>query len=229
MIKVWNTFVTVGAALIARTAAGMTAYFAMATSAMGMGIVAAAAHQVAMQMFWFISYLPEPLSMAAQTLVAREYPRNPRAARRWAQTLVSTGTVFGLALSLVTVVTLTWGAGLFSRDRVIQQTVQSLAPLGGSAIAICSMLMMFDGISIGSRAFTHLPIGVAAGLIVVLGILHIGAPMGLSSVWWALNSFYSMRLAVHVYHYFVSRVFSNPSNDSNVFFIPSLYEDKKKE
>ncbi len=216
----WRKFVTVGVALIARTAAGMAAYFAMATSAMGMGIVAAAAHQVAMQMFWFISYLPEPLSMAAQTLVAKEYSRNPGAAKKWAQRLVATGAIFGMALSIVALATLTWGAVLFSSDRIIQHTVQSLAPLGGSAIAICSVLMMFDGISIGSRAFAHLPIGVAAGLIVVLGILYLGAPMGLTSVWWALNGFYATRLFVHIYHYFISRIFYPDS--TTVFSISPL-------
>ena len=218
----WKTFVTVGSALIARTAAGMTAYMAMAASAMGMGIVAAASHQVAMQMFWFISYLPEPLSMAAQTLVAKEYVKNPGEARRWALQLVSTGSVFGVILSCVAVATLTWGSCMFSPESVIQQTVQSLAPLGGSAIAVCSVLMMFDGISIGSGAFVHLPIGVAAGLIAVLGVLTVGAPMGLQSVWWALNAFYATRLCVHLCYYFISRLFLPQS--TNVFSLPAVKE-----
>jgi len=205
-------FVTVGSALIARTAAGMTAYFSMAMSAMGMGIAAAAAHQVAMQIFWFISYLPEPLSMAAQTLVAKEYGSHPQIARRWARMLVSWGGMFGIILSGIAASALIWGAQFFSSDMILQQTVQSLAPYGALAIAICSVLMMYDGISIGSSAFSHLPVGVAGGLFVVLGILYWGAPLGLPSVWWALCGFYATRLVVHLVYY---GILSRPRN---VFF-----------
>ena len=205
-------FLTVGLALIARTAAGMTAYFSMAMSAMSMGIAAAAAHQVAMQLFWFISYLPEPLSMAAQTLVAKEYGPHPQIARRWAQMLVSWGGAFGVILSGIAASALTWGAQFFSSDIILQQTVQSLAPFGALAIAICSVLMMFAGISIGSSAFSHLPVGVAGGLLVVLVILYFGAPLGLPSVWWALCGFYATRLLVHIVYY---GVLSRPHN---VFF-----------
>lgn len=221
-----KTFGTVGGALIARTAAGMAAYFAMATSAMGMGIFAAAAHQVAMQMFWFISYFPEPLSMAAQTLIARDHTKHPVAARQWAWRLVSTGSLVGMALSVVTVATLTWGTCLFSPDIAIQQTVQSLASLGGLAIALCSILMMFDGISIGSGALAHLPIGVAAGLVVVLGILYSNFSFaeGLKGVWWALNGFYATRLLIHLLYYFIfSRLLMISQRDTSIqnVFYPS--------
>ncbi|KAI8103988.1 hypothetical protein M9435_006514 [Picochlorum sp. BPE23] len=206
-------FATVGCTLIARTLAGMSAYVSMATAATRMGIIASASHQVAMQLFWFISYLPEPLSMAAQTLVAKEYTKNPPAAASWARMLVTSGVLFAIVLSISAAGALAWGAGLFSKDVLIRQTVSSLAPYGALAMAICSMMMMFDGISLGSNALLHLPAGVGLGLVSVLCILYTTAPFGLPSVWWALSGFYASRLFVHVLYYGIV------SRPRNVFFV----------
>lgn len=206
-------FATVGVTLTARTLAGMSAYVTMATAATRMGIIASASHQVAMQLFWFISYLPEPLSMAAQTLVAKEYTRNPPAAASWARMLVTSGVLFAFVLSGLAACVLAWGAGLFSKDVLIQQTVSSLAPYGALAMAICSMMMMFDGISIGSNALLHLPTGVALGFVAVVCILYATSPLGLPSVWLSLCGFYASRLLVHLLYY---GVLSRPRN---VFYI----------
>ena len=40
-----------------------------------------------MQTFWFLSYFPEPLSLAAQTLLARDRTR-PAQAAQWAWLLL---------------------------------------------------------------------------------------------------------------------------------------------
>ena len=141
-------FATVGSTLIARTAVGMAAYFSMTAAATSLGMVAAAAHQVAMQIFWFISFLPEPLSMAAQTLVAKE-AGDPKAASGWARLLVASGTGFGVFLALIAAVALLCASPIFTPDIVVQQIVQSLAPYAALAMGICGLMMMFDGISIG--------------------------------------------------------------------------------
>jgi len=147
-VSTLKMFATVGSTLIARTAVGMAAYFSMTAAATSLGMVAAAAHQVAMQIFWFISFLPEPLSMAAQTLVAKE-AGDPKAASGWARLLVASGTGFGVFLALIAAVALLCASPIFTPDIVVQQIVQSLAPYAALAMGICGLMMMFDGISIG--------------------------------------------------------------------------------
>jgi len=184
----------------------MAAYFAMAVAANRMGPTAAAAHQVALQIFWFLSFFPEPLGMAAQTLIAKER-ENPRVARSWAILLVACGLVFGLFLAGVVAATFTYAPTLFTNDAGVEQAVKALAPFGAGAMAICGVMMMFDGVSIGATSFRHLPVSVGAGMLATILTLwqnsvHHG---GLFGVWWALIAFYAMRLVGHLVYYWTSR------------------------
>lgn len=195
-------FFSVAATLIARTAVGMVAYFAMAVVATRLGTVGAASHQVAMQIFWFISFFPEPLSMAAQSLIAKERGI-PSAAKKWAWLLVRQGLGFGFILAAAVAGALYFAPGMFTTDAAVHAGVQSLAPLGAIAMAICSVMMMFDGISIGAGTFRHLPAAVALGMAAVLGALWVGVQSGggLAAVWYSLIAFYATRLAGHLVYY----------------------------
>ena len=187
-----------GAVLVARTSAGILAYLAMSTEAMRMGVVVAAAHQIAMQMFWFLSYLPEPLSMAAQVKMAATR-RGGSDGVRTRRLLLGLGSSMGIVLAAVTFVALTYVAPVFTSEAGIVAQVMALRSLGATAIAVCSLLMVYDGMSIGSDNLVHLPVGVVAGLGVVL--VALGNVGGLAGVWVALVGFYATRLAVHLVYY----------------------------
>lgn len=207
-VSVLRKFGTMAAILIARTSAGILAYLAMSTEAMRLGVIAAASHQIAMQLFWFLSYLPEPLSMAAQVKMAKDTVSNPARASRTERLVVTLGCVIGLVLAAATVGSFTLLPPLFTTEQSIVAQVRALRPLGALAIAICSVMMVYDGMSIGSQNLVHLPIGVGAGLGVVLlalrtdpsailgGLFVPGDP--LASVWVALVGFYATRLSVHL-------------------------------
>lgn len=97
----------------------------------------------------------------------------------------------------------TRGAGWFSADPAVQMEVARLAPVAMAAIAVCSVMMMFDGISVGSGSLAHLPPSNVAGLGVTLAVLHVGqrAGLGLAAVWCALVAFYGTRLLGHLLRY----------------------------
>lgn len=204
--NIFNAFLTVGATLVARTAVGMAAYFAMAVAANRLGPTAAAAHQVALQIFWFLSFFPEPLSMAAQTLIAKER-RNPSVAKSWALLLVICGLLFGLVLAAVVAATFTFAPSMFTNDVGVEQAVKALAPYGAGAMAICGVMMMFDGVSIGASTFRHLPASVGAGMLATILVLYQNSLHhgGLFGVWWALIAFYAVRLLGHLVYYWGSR------------------------
>ena len=210
--SVLRNFGTMAIILIARTSAGILAYLAMSTEAMRLGVIAAASHQIAMQLFWFLSYLPEPLSMAAQVKMAKDTVSNPARASRTKRLIVTLGCVIGLVLAAATVGSFTLLPPLFTTEQSIIAQVRALRPLGALAIAICSVLMVYDGMSIGSQNLVHLPIGVGAGLGVVLLALRTADPSAilgglfvpgdpLASVWVALVGFYATRLGVHLLYY----------------------------
>lgn len=58
-------FVGVAATLLSRTMFGMACYLSISAAANSLGSLSASIHQVSMQMFWFLSFFPEPLSVAA--------------------------------------------------------------------------------------------------------------------------------------------------------------------
>ena len=192
-------FLDVGATLISRTAAGMIAYFAMAVAATRLGTSLVAAHQIAMQIFWFLSFFPEPLSMAAQSLIAKERGSSA-AAKTWAWLLLRCSFLSGVLLTGAVAAALYFGAGLFTTDLVVQEAVRSLVPHGAAAMAICTVMMAFDGISIGAGSFSHLPVAVGLGMAAVLCVLW-GGDGGLSRVWVALVAFYGTRLVGHLLYY----------------------------
>ena len=45
-------------------------------TATGLGTLVIAAHQVVLQVFWFFSYFLEPLTLSAQSLMARDKVRS---------------------------------------------------------------------------------------------------------------------------------------------------------
>ena len=106
----------------------------------------------------------------------------------------------GVVLAATTYGAFTFVVPLFSSDPAIVAQVSALRPLGAAAIAVCSLLMVYDGISIGSGHLVHLPVGVGVGLGVVLMALNTRG--GLEGVWVALIGFYATRLAVHLLYYF---------------------------
>ncbi len=82
----------------------------------------------------------------------------------------------------------------------MQAAVAALAPLGAAAMAVCGVMMVLDGVSVGAGNLGHLPLNAVAGLAATLGALRAGGG-GLSSVWWALLAFYATRTAGHALFY----------------------------
>jgi Na+-driven multidrug efflux pump len=204
---------SVAATLIARTAVGMAAYMAMTAAATRLGPLPTAAHQIAMQTFWFLSFFPEPLSMAAQSLLPRDAAAadddaaRPAAAAARARLLQAAGAGLGAALAGVVALVFARGAWVFTSDPAVAAAVAALAPLGALCMALCGPLVALDGIAIGSGDYAHLPPAIGAGLLGVLGVLGAGRARGagLEGVWWALAAFYALRLMGHGAHFWRAR------------------------
>jgi len=195
-------FLEVATTLIARTAVGMVAYFSMAVAATRLGTIYAASHQVAMQIFWFVSFFADPLSMAAQSLIAKERT-SPESAKRWSWMLITHGLTLSLILAVIVAGLLHFGSVFFTTDPLVQRGVRALVPHSAAAMAICGVMMIFDGISLGAGTFRHLPAAVALGMGTVLSVLWAGGKSGggLNVVWWALIAFYAARLGTHLVYY----------------------------
>eukprot|EP01024_Parvocaulis_polyphysoides_P005680 TRINITY_DN11419_c0_g2_i1.p1 TRINITY_DN11419_c0_g2~~TRINITY_DN11419_c0_g2_i1.p1 ORF type:complete len:136 (+),score=16.42 TRINITY_DN11419_c0_g2_i1:36-410(+) len=91
---------------------------------------------------------------------------------------------------------------LFTSDAVIKAAIGPLAPAAVCAIVSCSIVMMLDGISIGSNDSKHLRQTNLTALVVTLAMLGHGIYHGftLQNVWWCLATFVQARLVLHLWH-----------------------------
>lgn len=145
--------------------------------------------------------VPEPLSMAAQSLVARD-STDPSRVRRLTRLLLKLGLVTGITLAAVIALIMTKLPWLFTSDKSVAADLGQLVVQAMCSTLLCSVVMMFDGISIGSNDFRHLPQTNLFGWIVTVVVLLVGRRFngGLGSVWWSLSLFFVTRLAWHVLH-----------------------------
>ena len=81
--------------------------------------------QVALQLFWLLSFFPEPLSMTAQSLIARDTTDRPQVVRT-AWLLVRMAGFLSVALAGLIAMSFLFGAYLFSPDQDIIDGVHDL-------------------------------------------------------------------------------------------------------
>ena len=158
-----------------------------------------------------LAVVPEPLSMAAQSLVARD-STDPGRVRRLTRLLLKLGVVVGIILAAVIALIMTKLAWLFTSDTSVAADLKQLVAQAMCSTLLCSAVMMFDGISIGSGDFKHLPQTNLLGWIVTGVSLVIGRQLhgGLVSVWWSLSLFFATRLTwhlVHIYRHWTTSAF----------------------
>ncbi|KAL0055499.1 hypothetical protein WJX82_001214 [Trebouxia sp. C0006] len=197
----FRPYLGVATTLLARTLFTMCSYTSITAAATSLGTPEAAAHQVTLQLFWFLSFVPEPLSMAAQSLVARD-SSDPARVKRLTHLLLKLGLFAGIVLAALVafiMIKLPW---LFTSDAAVAADVGQLVAQAMCSTLICSIVMMFDGISIGSGDFRHLPQTNLLGWLVTGASLVVGRRLkgGLGSVWWSLSLFFATRLLWHLVH-----------------------------
>jgi hypothetical protein len=81
--------------------------------------------QIALQMFWLLSFVPEPLSMAAQSLIARDSTDSLRV-RKMTWLLVHIASFMSIVLAGIVAGGFYYGAKMFSPDPDIVDGVRSL-------------------------------------------------------------------------------------------------------
>ena len=194
-------FLSVSGTLITRTTLQMVAYSFITYSAMGLGTLATATHQVALQVFWFLSYFPEPLSITAQSLIARDMTEEQRV-QAVARLLLRVGIILGLVLGFIGLIIYRLTPWLFTNDPGIMNSLKPLCPQMFIAELLCAVTLVFDGVYIGSNNFSHLPtVGLVSTAVTIITLfLANRACLGLSGVWCGMSAFFCARLAMHMLH-----------------------------
>eukprot|EP00873_Tetraselmis_striata_P020415 jgi/Tetstr1/440679/TSEL_028988.t1 len=201
-LKTLAPFWEVANTLMSRTMFTCAAYTGVSTISASMGFLTAAAHQVALQVYWFLSYVPESLSLTAQSLIARDM-NQPRRARAVSRTLMKLSGAVGVALAAVFYAAMTVFPWMFSSDAAVHAGLQHVVAPGALACVAVALAMTFDGIGIGSGRYSHLPrnnmFGFLGCIAVALAASHFN--LGLMGTWSGFTVFMSIRVLGHLWEF----------------------------
>jgi putative MATE family efflux protein len=178
-----------GRNLVLRTASLLFVFTATTAVAARLGAVPVAAHQIALQLFIFLSLVLDAVAIAAQAMLgAATGARDPVMLRRQADRLVGLGIVAGLGLGFLLAVLSPWLAALFTNDAAVVTALRSVYPQLVLVQVIGGAVFAWDGIVIGATDFrfamisTAVPAAVAAAALVP--IVPLGGSVG--AVWWVI-------------------------------------------
>ena len=195
---------TAGTELIARTA-GLLAVFTAATAvAARIGTATVAAHQVAAQIWLFLSLLLDSLAIAGQALVGRYLGSGEvDHARAASERMLQWGLAFGAILGVIF-----WVLGpalprLFTEDAEIVALVAGVMPFVAVLQPIGALVFVWDGIFMGAREFRFLMVSTLAAASVAgsVLILAVKAGWGLTGVWWGITALILGRLCLLALRY----------------------------
>ncbi|KAG0556011.1 hypothetical protein KC19_11G019500 [Ceratodon purpureus] len=198
-LEVLGPFLALAGPLIIRCALGMTVYTVTTKGAAQFGTLSVAAHQVALQVFWTLSYIPESLSIAAQSLVARDAKSNPQRAQKLARMLLGFGAMLGVALMGIVASVHYLGSSLLTADPSVQHLVQSVTLQNMLCGLFCSVALVVEGTAIAAGDFAYLPkmqflnLG---GVLLALW-LTLRNNWGLGGIWWCLVFYFGFRVFFH--------------------------------
>jgi putative MATE family efflux protein len=188
----------IGRDLLLRAAVLQVSFLAAAGVAARAGTVPLAAHQIALQLFFFLALVLDAYAIAAQTLVGQALGRGaPEAARSTARRVavwgLGTGTVVGLLLIVLRNALLpvfTDDPAVVAQAEVAWWFLAAMQPLAGVVFALDGVLMgagdvgYLRTVTIGSALLGFLP----------LSLLALPLGWGLAGVWSGLTLFIVLRL-----------------------------------
>jgi putative MATE family efflux protein len=188
----------IGRDLLLRAAVLQVAFLAAAGVAARAGTVALGAHQIALQLFFFLALVLDAYAIAAQTLVGqalgRGSPAEARAtARRVSQWGLGTGLLIGgalLALRGVLLPLFTDDPAVVAQAEVVWWFLAGMQPMAGIVFAL-------DGVLIGAGDVGYLrTLTIGSALIGFLPLSLFALPLGwgLAGVWTGLTLFIALRL-----------------------------------
>uniref|UniRef100_A0A7S4WCB7 Protein DETOXIFICATION n=1 Tax=Ditylum brightwellii TaxID=49249 RepID=A0A7S4WCB7_9STRA len=195
-------FSAVGVTLLLR-AIGCMCFYSLATrTAATFGSVSLAAHQLTLQVWWLLSYIPEPMSTAAQSIVARDAKRSSfDVVSKVVKVLLGVSTAAGLLAAVFTGLTLSMPSTtrMLVSDHAVRDLMLKTVPFAALAQFACAVCTIADGVCVGTGSFGHLPyILVSSTAIASLGLLGVAKKgLGVEGVWMCFVGFFVLRIGAH--------------------------------
>lgn len=163
-------------------------------------MASAAAHQIALQGWWLLSFVSVPLSLAGQSLLPKRARQQPAVAATTVRALTKFGGACALLMAAGNAFLTTCAASWFTVDPTVLRPLRGLTGLAVLSQAAISLATALDGCFIGCAWLRHYIsaclIGTAAALSLMLTSLRSGG--GLLPAWRGLFAFSILRVGAHL-------------------------------
>ena len=190
--------VVIGRDLLLRAAVLQLSFLVAAGVAARAGTAALGAHQIAVQLFFFLALVLDAYAIAAQTLVGSALGAGrPAEARATAHRVIRWGLATGVVVAIVLIALrgvvpplFTSDPAVLGRARVVWWFLAGMQPLAGVVFAL-------DGVLMGAGDVGYLrTVTIGAAVVGFLPLALLAAPLswGLIGVWSGLTLFIALRL-----------------------------------
>ena len=167
-----RSILSAGWPLMIRSAALLTSITATTLAAARIGTVEVAAHQIALQVWLFLSFVLDAYAVAAQPMVGTDLGAGKvDAARDVSKRLLFLGFVTGVTLSGLVAVSGLFVADVFS---AADDVAGELARVYGFVVVLqplTALVYVYDGIGIGASAFRFLAISMVVAAVATIATL----------------------------------------------------------
>jgi putative MATE family efflux protein len=196
---------TVGQHLFVRTGALLAALTLSTSVVSRLGAVPLAAHQVALQVWLFVTAALDGLAIPAQAIVGTELGAgDPANARAYAQRLLVLGTWVGAGLGALLAMITPVLANAFTSSVPVARAVVGPLLIVAALQVLDAVVFVLDGVLMGAGDFAFLRVSTLAGLLVFtpVAIAVLEWPqLGLVTIWLGLVGWLLARCAVNTMRY----------------------------
>lgn len=184
--------------LIVRGAAFQACFLSAAAVAARFGAAALAAHQIALQLWFFSALVLDSVAIAAQSLVGADLgAARPRQARRTARRIAWLGAWCGLGFAVVLGSAVVVLPKLFIDDAIVHHQAQLIWPWFAVLLPLGGIVFALDGVLIGAGDVVYLRnltvVAAVGGFLPAIWAAYL-LDLGLGGVWAGLTLFVLIRL-----------------------------------
>lgn len=164
--------VSAGWPMMIRSAALLFAISATTVAASRISTQAVAAHQIAMQVWLFLSFVLDSFAIAAMAMIGTDLGANDaRAARAVGNRLLALGFMTGIGLSLLLLATAPLVGSIFTSDPGVLADLSSIYVFVVVLQPLTALVYVWDGIGIGASAFRFLAVSMVLSALLTLVVL----------------------------------------------------------
>jgi putative MATE family efflux protein len=189
--------------MMVRSAALLAALTAITAAATRTGTTQVAAHQIALQVWLFLSFVLDSYAIAAQAMVGTDLGSGDvRAARSVSNRLLALGVMTGLGLSMLLFLSAAGVPVLFGANDQVTDALSGIYAFVIVLQPLTALVYVWDGIGIGASAFRFLAASMVVAFVLTVATLVLVGDT-LVGVWTAVGVLTVSRLVALAWWYAV--------------------------